>query len=288
LTFTNPFGKPSLGAGASTISLVFGGRFVLGTPKYAWLGAIQLPTELPSGVVAMGARTHVPQLGRFLQPDPIPGGSANAYSYTFGDPLTTFDPSGAMTEYTIGGPGAALIEYEAQKSAEAAAEQAAENVRARQEAEFLARLAAASQQFAYGPGEEGGEEEWEEGEEEEGEYVSYHHGVRPGHEELHLEPAVLYEPLGEASMVNGHEPPNFNRESERRAHQPSSRCVQYGGHWQGHTCVAVRHQRSSFLNGAKKCLWSGGGGVIAKLIGVSKKLSAGGAVFSCVWALLEP
>jgi RHS repeat-associated protein len=191
-------------------------------PKYAWLGAIQLPTELPSGVVAMGARTYVPQLGRFLQPDPVPGGSANAYSYTFGDPLTTSDPSGAMTEYTIGGPGAALVEYEAQKSAEAAAEQAAENVRARQEAEFLARLAAASQQFAYGPGEEGGEEEWEEGEEEgeeEGGYVGYHHGAKQGHEEARLETGVLYQPLeqptnGEGASENSPTMPFCQRNSK--------------------------------------------------------------------------
>ena len=60
--------------------------------KYAWLGAMGLPTELPSGVIAMGARSYVPQLGRFLQPDPIPGGSANAYSYTFGDPVNTHRP----------------------------------------------------------------------------------------------------------------------------------------------------------------------------------------------------
>ena len=62
--------------------------------KYSWLGAEQQPTELASGVIAMGARSYVPQLGRFLQPDPRPGGSANAYAYTFGDPVNTFDPTG--------------------------------------------------------------------------------------------------------------------------------------------------------------------------------------------------
>jgi RHS repeat-associated protein len=69
-----------------------------GTPaKYSWLGGEQQPTELPSGVIAMGARSYVPQLGRFLQADPIPGGSANAYAYTFGDPVNSSDPSGALT-----------------------------------------------------------------------------------------------------------------------------------------------------------------------------------------------
>jgi hypothetical protein len=46
----------------------------------------------------MGVRSYVPQLGRFLQPDPRPGGSASAYAYTFGDPpVDTSDPSGEYT-----------------------------------------------------------------------------------------------------------------------------------------------------------------------------------------------
>ncbi len=66
-------------------------------PKYSWLGARELPTMLTSGTIAMGARSYIPQLGRFLQDDPIPGGSANAYAYTYGDPVNSFDPSGAYT-----------------------------------------------------------------------------------------------------------------------------------------------------------------------------------------------
>jgi RHS repeat-associated protein len=69
-------------------------------PKYSWLGAGEIPTELPSGVMDMGARSYVPQLGRFLQPDPRPGGSANAYTYTFGDPVNTFDSFGEFTVAT--------------------------------------------------------------------------------------------------------------------------------------------------------------------------------------------
>jgi hypothetical protein len=34
-------------------------------PKYSWLGFHEIPTELPSGVIDMGARSYVPQLGRF-------------------------------------------------------------------------------------------------------------------------------------------------------------------------------------------------------------------------------
>lgn len=51
-------------------------------------------TELASGTIDIGARSYVPQLGRFLQPDPQPGGSANAYAYTHGNPLNESDPSG--------------------------------------------------------------------------------------------------------------------------------------------------------------------------------------------------
>jgi RHS repeat-associated protein len=65
--------------------------------RYSWLGAEQRPTELPSGTIAMGARSYVPQLGRFLQTDPQPGGSANAYAYTNGDPINSSDPSGEWT-----------------------------------------------------------------------------------------------------------------------------------------------------------------------------------------------
>jgi RHS repeat-associated protein len=66
-------------------------------PPHSWLGATALRTELPSGVLDMGARSYVPQLGAFLQPDPQPGGSANAYAYTHGDPLNESDPSGEWT-----------------------------------------------------------------------------------------------------------------------------------------------------------------------------------------------
>ena len=77
-------------------------------PKYSWQGAGQLSTELASGVVNMGARTYVPAIGRFMQADPVPGGSASAYAYVHGDPVSEADPSG---EYTPGAAPTWLSEF---------------------------------------------------------------------------------------------------------------------------------------------------------------------------------
>jgi RHS repeat-associated protein len=112
--------------------------------KYSWLGAEQQPTELASGVIAMGARSYVPQLGRFLQPDPIPGGSANAYVYTFGDPVNSSDPSGALT-YGLSGW---LRAQDNQEAKEVAEREVARETLEREEAERRAREAKEAEEAA--------------------------------------------------------------------------------------------------------------------------------------------
>ncbi|RFU88285.1 RHS repeat protein [Streptomyces triticagri] len=75
---------------------------------YGWLGANRRSAETPTGDILMGARLYAPSIGRFLQTDPIPSGSANAYDYANQDPVNTTDLSGTcfwdacIGEITIG------------------------------------------------------------------------------------------------------------------------------------------------------------------------------------------
>jgi RHS repeat-associated protein len=64
------------------------------TARYGWLGGKQRSTDTLAGLVLMGVRLYNPILGRFLQVDPVEGGSANAYDYANQDPINTFDLDG--------------------------------------------------------------------------------------------------------------------------------------------------------------------------------------------------
>lgn len=73
--------------------------------RFGWQGGHGRRTELASGVIQMGARSYIPQLGRFLTPDPVPGGSANAYDYVGQDPINSFDLAGTKKNHHWGGGG---------------------------------------------------------------------------------------------------------------------------------------------------------------------------------------
>lgn len=88
------FGSPTTPAGAN-----------LGL---GYVGAQQRNTTLTGGTVEMGARLYQPQIGRFLQVDPVFGGSLNAYDYTNQDPANQFDLDGRE-------PGSAQSMKEASK-----------------------------------------------------------------------------------------------------------------------------------------------------------------------------
>ncbi|HVC78162.1 MAG TPA: RHS repeat-associated core domain-containing protein [Candidatus Micrarchaeaceae archaeon] len=66
-------------------------------PRYAWLGGKRRDSgDALAGIVLMGARLYSPTLGRFLQVDPVAGGSANDYDYCFGDPINRSDLAGTF------------------------------------------------------------------------------------------------------------------------------------------------------------------------------------------------
>ncbi|MFJ8536497.1 RHS repeat-associated core domain-containing protein [Streptomyces sp. NPDC093591] len=62
--------------------------------RYGWLGEKQRSAETLTGLTLMGVRLYDPTRGRFLQPDPVPGGSANAYDYSNADPCNATDTDG--------------------------------------------------------------------------------------------------------------------------------------------------------------------------------------------------
>ncbi|MFF8607208.1 DNRLRE domain-containing protein [Streptomyces sp. NPDC015346] len=70
--------------------------------RYNWLGGKQRSAETITGLVLMGARLYNPATGRFLSIDPVRGGSANAYEFSFADPVNRPDVSGRWVPLVIG------------------------------------------------------------------------------------------------------------------------------------------------------------------------------------------
>ena len=67
-----------------------------GNFDYGWIGQHQRPLEHEGtlATIEMGDRQYVPGLGRFIEVDPVEGGSANNYEYAAGDPVNNFDLDG--------------------------------------------------------------------------------------------------------------------------------------------------------------------------------------------------
>nr|WP_298156304.1 FG-GAP-like repeat-containing protein [uncultured Pseudoxanthomonas sp.] len=88
----------------------FGDRRAYGNPGGTGSASVYTPRgftghEMVDGaqVIHMNGRIYDPQLGRFLQPDPViqeptNAQSWNAYTYVFNNPLAYTDPSGMMSE----------------------------------------------------------------------------------------------------------------------------------------------------------------------------------------------
>ncbi len=137
LNFTGAAGNSANDASALTLTITpdpDGGLLSVldydefGTPRspssvgrYGYLGGKQRSAELPSGVIAMGVRSYVPALGRFLQVDPVLGGSANPYDYVNQDPLNDFDLDGRICSLKCWGRKAREVAREAARVARQAA-----------------------------------------------------------------------------------------------------------------------------------------------------------------------
>jgi RHS repeat-associated protein len=72
-----------------------------GNFDFGWLGQHQRPLEAEAGMatIEMGARPYVPAVGRFLEVDPVRGGSTNDYEYSAADPINKFDLDGRCWQF---------------------------------------------------------------------------------------------------------------------------------------------------------------------------------------------
>jgi RHS repeat-associated protein len=67
--------------------------------KYAFHGSKQREALTSGGMIAMGVRLYQPQVGRFMQVDPVLGGTASPYEYP-SDPVNGMDLDGRRVKCT--------------------------------------------------------------------------------------------------------------------------------------------------------------------------------------------
>jgi RHS repeat-associated protein len=67
--------------------------------RYGWLGGKDRAQTGIGNLTLMGHRLYDPASGRFLQTDPVPGGSANNYDYCNADPINCYDLAGTWPHW---------------------------------------------------------------------------------------------------------------------------------------------------------------------------------------------
>ena len=112
------FSADDAGVLTGTISVFdpFGNRLTVSTvanpnlPDLGWLAETGNETgDLKTSFIMMGSRVYLPALGRFIQLDPVPGGSANGYDYVNQSPLMGLDSSGEADSDTWNYIGMGLV-----------------------------------------------------------------------------------------------------------------------------------------------------------------------------------
>jgi len=81
--------------------------------SYGYVGTHQKMSESSLAIqpIQMGARVYIPELGRFLQVDPIEGGTLNSYVYAL-DPVNQRDTNGKFVETAL---DVASVAYDAEQ-----------------------------------------------------------------------------------------------------------------------------------------------------------------------------